>query len=38
VARDGLIESRAPFCEATLLGGEIVAFVGYIIDQAHKGV
>ncbi len=35
---DRFIESRAPFRQATLLGGEVRAFVGNVIDKTHEGV
>ena len=37
-AGDGGVESGAPVGEAALLGGEIVAFVGDVVDQAHESV
>ena len=37
-AGDGFVESGAPFGQAALLGGEIIAFVGDVVDQAHESV
>ena len=38
VAGDGIVESGAPFREAALFCGEIGAFVGDVVDEAHEGV
>src|SRR5207302_5748802 len=38
LSRDGLVESCAPAGETTLLGGQVLAFVGNIIDETHEGI
>ena len=35
---EGAIESGAPPGQTALFVGDVVAFVGYIVDQAHEGV
>src|SRR5258708_3635868 len=37
-AGDSCIESSAPFRQATLFCGEVVAFVGYVINKTHESV
>src|SRR5580700_316404 len=36
--REGVVESGAPSGKSALLIGDLVAFIGYVIDQAHEGV
>src|SRR5262249_3146035 len=38
VAGDGVVEGRTPVCEAALLGGEVGAFVGNVVNEAIEGV